>query len=151
MKWFLRILSLCTLAYSARGGDMVVVSTLGDSNGADAAWEWVVPRERFSDPRNAWNADSGEFPIDLSRYCGIARSNVMVLHRWSSTPEVALVHIRQISAFVNSNDASIPPLQRTVVSFHFREPGTAPALGPVRPVIMLLDGTIATMRRRSGR
>jgi hypothetical protein len=138
------------IAFSARDDEMVVITTSTGANAAEGIWEWVVPKERASDLRNLWDPDSGKFPVDLNQYCQIALTNVLKRQAWSSMPELALVHIRQIYVQLNSNDPSSAPLRRTVVSFHFREAGTAPALGPAKPVMMLLDGTVATMRKPSG-
>jgi hypothetical protein len=145
--YFWGILLIGVIVPSMPGDEMVVISTLSGVNATAGTWEWVVPNEQFAKAVNLWDPDSGKFPVDLNQYCQMAQTNVMSRHKWSSLPELALVHVRQIHAQIKSNDASFPPLRRTVVDFHFREPGSA-GLGPVKPVMMLLDGTIATMRRR---
>lgn len=146
MKRFAKILIGWLVCWSAQGEDWAVVLFLVDPKESGTVWEWVVPSERLSAPENAWDLDSGKFPADLNCYCAIARSNVMARHRWTSTPEVALIHIRRVLAPLKSHSAC-PPLPVVVISFHFREPGTGLGLGPVQPVVMLLDGTIATMRK----
>jgi len=151
MNFCTSILFICLFAYTVRGDEKVVIGSVGNTHGTNVIWEWVVPAARYLDPANAWDLDSQRLPTDLSHYCLIAKSNVMAGYKWSSTPELALLHIRQVSALVNPSDGSTPPVQRVVLAFHFREPGMAPALGPVQPVLMLLDGTIAEARFRSGK
>lgn len=141
----------CSFSCSAQSAELIVISRLNASNTAESSWEWVVSKRRFADPKNLWNPDSEIFPVDINQYCLIARTNVMARNVWSSVPELALVHIRQIYAQVNPNDASSPPVRRTALSFHFREAGAGPALGPVQPVIMLLDGTVAELRKQSAK
>ena len=151
MIWLSKAFLVCMFAYSVQAAEMVVISTSSGANAAVGSCEWAVPKERLAGQRNLWDPDSGNFPVDVNQYCLMARTNVMNRHTWSSVPELALVHIRQIYAQMNPNDASSPPIRLTALSFHFREPGTGPALGPVKPVIMLLDGTIAELREQSGK
>jgi len=125
---------------------MIVVSFSNDSKESGIVWEWVVPKERFSDPQNAWSPDTGKFPVDLNKYCVIASSNIMGQFRLSSPPELTLIHVRQVSALVNTNDVTAPPLRRMVVSFHFNETGIGRDVSALKPVVMLLDGTVATIR-----
>lgn len=120
---------------------MVIISSSPTAN-----WEHVVPRHNFLDARNAWNSASGAFPADLNRMCLIARSNAMSRNGWTSLPDLTQISIGEIGV-LDSQDPSSPPVFRTAVAFHFRESGKSNVqLNTNRPIVMLLDGTIATLR-----
>lgn len=144
MKFTWTIL-LVKLAFASAviGDDVVVVA-----HAPPGSMEGVVPRERYIRAENDWNPDIEKFPRDLTNY--IARAEQVIRQEykgatWICLKEFELVPVR---LHVGSWDSQPPPksLSRIVISITFRV-RVADLTMETRPVSLLLDGTVATLRK----